>query len=635
MATRQYIGARYVPKFYQNSVDGSAQWESNVVYEPLMYVTLTNGHMYLSRKQVPATVGSPVDNIDYWLDVANYNGYISELQAEIDDINNVKIPAVQSSIAFKQDATDNNLATSDKTVVGAINEVNSALTNKQDATDNNLATSDKTVVGAINEVNTALSNKQDKNDNSLATTDKTVVGAINEVNTFAGNINEKLNNLKVINVLDYGAKGDGTTDDTTAINNAAVAAEGNILYFPVGIYIVSDTIHIKNRTKVIGANCDSSIIRRATGMTGNTFECGYLDSNDGLGAGAVEIKDLRFIRDLGLNYAQVPNSISLPDTVDESDSHIAIYYGQNFIVDNCLIEGMPIGIDVTLSAVGRITNCNIGAGISTRNISEMTAIYQGQACIRLGHIMDGQSSGYTQLISIHDNRFFGATSANQLSKTVGSATETVNRSCGSSYGLLIECCEGLNFYSNYSGANNFANIGISATEIVMNIKIHDNFFDPSDFYCISLNNGSVDASEIEIVDNVFNGQLIGLMAISADALSLKNYNVHISDNIFDNFLGCMMYINSVKGVSISSNRISNYNCLNSNSDAFWGSGITVGDVAKKVYTHDNVFGGDVNTLADSTQCINGVYYATQDTDNYSVNEYALSISGTLVVNNGQ
>lgn len=49
-------------------------------------------------------------------------------------------------------------------------------------TDNNLQTTAKTVVGAINEVN---SNKQNSTDNSLATTSKTVVGAINELNTLA------------------------------------------------------------------------------------------------------------------------------------------------------------------------------------------------------------------------------------------------------------------------------------------------------------------------------------------------------------------------------------------------------------------------------------------------------------------
>lgn len=87
MATRQYIGARYVPKFYQNSVDGSANWQSNVVYDPLTYVTLTNGHMYISKKQVPATIGTPASNAEYWLDVGSYNGFIDELQGQIDDID--------------------------------------------------------------------------------------------------------------------------------------------------------------------------------------------------------------------------------------------------------------------------------------------------------------------------------------------------------------------------------------------------------------------------------------------------------------------------------------------------------------------------------------------------------------------
>lgn len=86
MATRQYIGARYVPKFYTNSVDDSTQWQANVVYEPLTYVTLTNGHMYISKKQVPATVGTPAENAEYWLDIGSYNGMIEELQDQIDDI---------------------------------------------------------------------------------------------------------------------------------------------------------------------------------------------------------------------------------------------------------------------------------------------------------------------------------------------------------------------------------------------------------------------------------------------------------------------------------------------------------------------------------------------------------------------
>ena len=68
-------------------------------------------------------------------------------------------------------------------------------------------------------------------------------------------INSSLENIKsfTINVKDYGAKGDGITDDTIAIKKAIEEAEllindrltdGAIVFFPQGVYVVSDTLHI-------------------------------------------------------------------------------------------------------------------------------------------------------------------------------------------------------------------------------------------------------------------------------------------------------------------------------------------------------------------------------------------------------
>lgn len=105
--TREYIGARYVPKFYTNSVDGSAAWESNVVYEPLTYVTLTNGHMYISKKEVPATIGTPASNIQYWLDCGSYNGFIDDLQQQINAlVTDVNAKANMTSIAPVENGDD-------------------------------------------------------------------------------------------------------------------------------------------------------------------------------------------------------------------------------------------------------------------------------------------------------------------------------------------------------------------------------------------------------------------------------------------------------------------------------------------------------------------------------------------------
>ena len=86
MDVRQYIGARYVTKIYENSLDpSSAEWESGVTYEPLTLVTYLNSS-YLSKKDVPGTVGNPAANPDYWVITGAYNGQISVLQSQIDAI---------------------------------------------------------------------------------------------------------------------------------------------------------------------------------------------------------------------------------------------------------------------------------------------------------------------------------------------------------------------------------------------------------------------------------------------------------------------------------------------------------------------------------------------------------------------
>ena len=57
-------------------------------------------------------------------------------------------------------------------------------------------------------------------------------------------------NLNFINVKDYGAQGDGVSDDTVAI--AAAILVGGIIYFPPGTYI-SSTITLQNHTYLLGA----------------------------------------------------------------------------------------------------------------------------------------------------------------------------------------------------------------------------------------------------------------------------------------------------------------------------------------------------------------------------------------------
>jgi pectate lyase-like protein len=74
----------------------------------------------------------------------------------------------------------------------------------------------------------------------------------------------------VINAQTYGAKGDGTTDDTTAIQNAlnAVPSAGGTVVLPAGTYIISSTLTIdKDGTILTGVGAGSTL-RVASGALG-------------------------------------------------------------------------------------------------------------------------------------------------------------------------------------------------------------------------------------------------------------------------------------------------------------------------------------------------------------------------------
>lgn len=78
MAVREYIGARYVPKFM-------GLWSNTTQYEALSIVDDGLGTSYTSKIPVPA--GTPLTDTDYWAVTGSLNGAITHLQDQIDDIN--------------------------------------------------------------------------------------------------------------------------------------------------------------------------------------------------------------------------------------------------------------------------------------------------------------------------------------------------------------------------------------------------------------------------------------------------------------------------------------------------------------------------------------------------------------------
>ena len=104
MATTQYIGARYVPKIFQNPDDNSNDWKAGLAYEPLTIVSYAGGS-YTSKTAVPASAGNPADTPAYWVSIGLYSGQTA--------INTNSILQIRHAIASHTEA--GNIATEDRT----------------------------------------------------------------------------------------------------------------------------------------------------------------------------------------------------------------------------------------------------------------------------------------------------------------------------------------------------------------------------------------------------------------------------------------------------------------------------------------------------------------------------------------
>ena len=110
-----------------------------------------------------------------------------------------------------------------------------------------------------------------------------------------------------INVRDYGATGDGTTDDTAAIQAAMSAAHsvgGGTVYFPVGTYGIKYSVTIWSNTTVMGSG-KGSVLKALAGFTGTAAgNNSFLLTNANRTAGTITDDSLNVIR-MAFDYGSV------------------------------------------------------------------------------------------------------------------------------------------------------------------------------------------------------------------------------------------------------------------------------------------------------------------------------------------
>lgn len=246
------------------------------------------------------------------------------------------------------------------------------------------------------------------------------------------------------NVLDYGATGNGTTDDTSAIQAAVTAAAGGPVYFPAGTYVISSTINWKTTVlfapamKIFGDGMNKTYIdnRVASGS------CFYSANTPGVN-NYVQLGG--YVRDLTIMTTTSPASsngfeIEAVFNFEHENVHIIGLSGDGFRITANYVDSSPYAdaANQILYLNCRIENCNIGINSSNFVSGDVDPSFvKVEKCFFQGHTTAGWKHSGGQGCS--DNNAFAAMGCTGLWLAYNSANNaqftsiaTSFENCGSS-----------------------------------------------------------------------------------------------------------------------------------------------------------------------------------------------------------
>ncbi len=246
------------------------QWNITSQYEANTVVVDSNGNAYLSVKPVPS--GVSLDRVEFWTKIGNFDELWADVKKAITPndeghsptatvnravndlvwVNGALVRVTRAMIAGDAYVPGSNCVSSSTNevlhyLITTFNEGLNAEKTARENADTQLQTAidaEKTArENADTQLQTAIDAEKTARENAISAEQTARENADNGLQNSIDQLKQDVTKvLDYANVKNYGATGDGSTDDTEAIKTAI--ASGKDLYFPDGEYLITGTVDI-------------------------------------------------------------------------------------------------------------------------------------------------------------------------------------------------------------------------------------------------------------------------------------------------------------------------------------------------------------------------------------------------------
>jgi hypothetical protein len=351
--------------------------------------------------------------------------------------------------------------------------------------------------------------------------------------TTSGTIALNPNYEALINVKQYGATGNGTTDDTGAIQAAITAVEAIAggLYFPFGKYNISSSLIITRNIYIQGCGWILDSVNTTSGSL-------LVQSTAGQATFSIQTPDQVILKNLGFYTADYTDAGSECIQVNGSSNFSSPTANNNYsIFDGLMIHAGYTGIRLYASQGLVIKNCNIEQGQNSDyqsciQIDNLFANNNGDTLIEGCYLAStkyviNHTSGSG--IRIANNKMFALQAASVSFNCTATNTSDIyindNSIEGSSINhILMNCTNHYNFQlldNEFeiagSGASNVVQVGNPSFTGITNAIVSGNVFYARGTYSGGSGVAVYQSTDFIISNNVFGGNGTGVPAIYIDS----------------------------------------------------------------------------------------------------------------------